>query len=119
MIGLDCLKVGPARNNLLPQPTARRDSAVHHQLMVHVEERIQAQAQKITLPAVASLDRLHLIPSANHLCVERITNRIARNPLARSHFPAIHISAQPAFSHSISTATNDDQPSWFLSHRQM
>jgi hypothetical protein len=80
--------------------------------MVHVEDRVQARAQKITLPTIASLSRLHLNPSANHFCTERITNLIRKESPCPITFSGSSHYCSAVVSDSISTALEiftDDQ----------
>jgi hypothetical protein len=46
--------------------------------MAHVDNLIQARAQKIALSALAPLSGPHQIPPPNHLCTKRITNPVCK-----------------------------------------
>jgi hypothetical protein len=60
--------------------------------MAHVDNLIQARAQKIALSAVATLSRPHRIPPGQITSATRESQiEFARNPLAGSHFPANQI----------------------------
>jgi hypothetical protein len=72
--------------------------------MAHVDDRIQARAQKIALTAVAPLSRLHPILSANHLCAERITKPICKESADAITFSGKSVPHQFAVSDSNSTA---------------
>jgi hypothetical protein len=108
---------GTCRARSRPSGSLLQEAPIHlarqgHQLMVHVEDRVQARAQKITLPAIASLSRLHWIPSANHLCTERITNLICNESPGPIAFSGSSNYCPTVVSDSISTALEiftDDQ----------
>jgi hypothetical protein len=91
--------------------------------MAHVDDLIQARAQKIALSAVTPLSRLHPTPSANHLCAERITKRICKESARPITFSGKSVPHRIAVSDSNSTAseifTDDYDDSWYLGWSQV
>jgi hypothetical protein len=82
--------------------------------MAHIDDLIQARAQKIALPTVASLSRPHRIPSANHRLAKRITNPFCKESTHQIIFSGKIDYLQARGSNSKSTTSEFFTDDWLI-----